>query len=419
MFLTGTFQKTIGGANQGTTINGDVCLVMDVESTSIDDTGLSRSGNRMLWAGLHWLLGLSAIATTIGFVQTQLTTGLLESTGMVRGWDFQQFYIAGLMPPDQLYDVAAFQTKQRKLFPVDDRNIPFLPLYPPMMASYIAPLSQMSYLPALAVWWSLSVLAYVLAARWMWDMVDAKWRHAVLLLMLGFLPFFVALRLGQLAPILLLILVAGLKFRSGLILSLLAVKPQYAVGLLVYLIIRRRWLLVWRMSIGIMLQVLATAIILGPQVMLDYLAFATVYLNHADLYVFPPGWVHSMAGLMGKTIHLCVIGLVALSCAMARETNWQKESALAVAFMLLFTPHLLLYDLVLMLVPIVYLLPNWRLSAAAAVATSALAIWPCAVLQVSFVPFVLLVILLTAGTNLFSTIKTCDYLRKGFPAVAH
>lgn len=342
---------------------------------------------------LHWLLGLLAAATIVGFIQTQVTTGLLESTGMVRGWDFQQFYIAGRMPGSELYDLSAFQKTQRDLFPVDERNIPFLPLYPPMTAVAVSPLSQMPYLPALAIWWVISLLAYGIAARWLGQSVESQWRTAVLLLMVGFLPFFVALRLGQLSPILLLILVAGLKYRSGWTLSLLAMKPQYLVGILIFFLIRRQWQVVGRICIGIGLQVLVTAIVLGPEVFLSYLKFATIYLQHSELYLFPPGWVHSLAGMTGKTVHLCVVALAVVACALQRKTNWQQESALAASFMLLLTPHLLLYDLVLILVPLVYCLPHWRLSCAAAIATSALIIWPCAVFQISFVPFVLIAIL--------------------------
>jgi len=70
------------------------------------------------------------------FLRNQATSGLLEMTGMVRGWDLQQFYLAGMMPPEKLYDIAAFQNQQRSLLPVDEQSIPFLPLYPPMLSLY-------------------------------------------------------------------------------------------------------------------------------------------------------------------------------------------------------------------------------------------------------------------------------------------
>ena len=57
------------------------------------------------------LLTALALTTLAGFAHNQWTTGMFERTGLVRGWDFQQFYVAGRMPADKLYDVEAFQAK--------------------------------------------------------------------------------------------------------------------------------------------------------------------------------------------------------------------------------------------------------------------------------------------------------------------
>lgn len=347
-----------------------------------------------VWPGFYFLLGVLAVATMIGFFRNQATSGLLEITGLVRGWDFQQFYLAGMMPPEKLYDISAFQNQQRALFPIDEQNIPFLPLYPPMLSLYVSPLSSLPYPPALGIWWALSVLSYGLSCYLMWRSVDARWRRAVMLVMLGFFPFFVSMRLGQFAPILMLILVSGLYFRSGFILSLLAVKPQFAVGLLIYWILRREWRLAVELIVGGLLQVGLVVCTMGHEVIFDYLHFTQVYLYHAELFSFPGGWVHTLAGMTGKTVQFLVVVLVALSIAFEPKQDWQKECAWAVSFMLLFTPHLLLYDLVFLLIPMVWLLPNWRLPVALLVISSALTIKVWAILGISVVPFILIAILL-------------------------
>jgi hypothetical protein len=313
---------------------------------------------------------------------------------LVRGWDFQQFYLAGMMPTDQLYDIKAFQGLQRTLFPVDDQNIPFLPLYPPMVSLYVSPLSNLPYLPALGIWWALSVLSYGLSCYLLWRAVDHRWRRAAVLVMIGFFPFFVSLRLGQFTPILMSILVAGLYYRNGFVLSLLAVKPQFFVGLLIYFLLRRQWRLSCQMIIGSLLQVGLVVSAMGTEVVLDYLRFSQVYLYHAELFSFPGGWVHTLAGMLGKSAQFLIVGVVAVLLAFVPQQDWKKDCSWAVSFMLLFTPHLLLYDLLLLLVPILWLLPDWRLPTTLFVVSSALTIKLWALLGISLVPFVLIAVLL-------------------------
>jgi len=384
------------------------------------------------------LLVVLLVATVASLVHVEATPGLTERSGLVRGWDFQQFYLAGLMlnrgQANELYDADRFQAVQRELFPVDEQNIPYLPLYPPVTGLLAAPLAWLPYTHALGLWWLLNTVCFATAG---WILVrhsglSEGWRWTVALAIAGCYPFFMALRAGQISPVLLLVAVAGLALLrrerntfGGLALSLLMLKPQFAAGMLLWLLLRRDWRACAGFLVGIMIQVAAVAVAVGPTVVTDYVWSTSTYLSHSQFYIFPPGWVHSLAGTLAnllalvglsgadvggvcKVVHAAVLLAMAATVAVAswrKRTavthpgdsawEWRYQHSVAVLFMLLLTPHLLLYDLVLLLVPMVYLLetPRWRLSLVLYITTGAVVMPLYAWADVSLVPFVLLAIL--------------------------
>lgn len=335
------------------------------------------------------LLGVLALVSVAGLIAGQCSSGILEKSGLVRGWDFQQFYLAARIPIDSLYDVEAFQNLQKSLFPVDEQNILFLPLYPPVTALAFRPLAWMPYLWALGFWAAISLACYVIAARMLLLQTESGWRPVAFWALAGFFPLLVSLRAGQLAPLLLLIVTTGLLKRNGWVLSLLSIKPQFAAGLLLFLLLRREWKLFARMVAGIGLQYLAVLAIAGPEPVVAYVRYAAVYLDHARMFTFPDGWVHSLSGTVGWPVHTGVLLVLSILIARVRPSCWRKESAMAVAFMLLLTPHLLLYDLVLLAVPAILLLPEWRFPAAILVSSATIAMPLHAATGLSAVPWVL------------------------------
>lgn len=345
------------------------------------------------------LFGTLALVSATGWIANQCTPGILEKTGLVRGWDFQQFWLAARMPLHSLYDVDAFQDLQRSLFPVDEQNILFLPLYPPTTALVFRPLSFLPYLWALGVWTAISLVCYVIAGRMLLGQTEAHWRTVVFWGLVGFFPFLVALRAGQLAPVLLLIVVAGLHNRNGWLLSLLALKPQFAVGLLFFLLLRREWKLCVTFLAGIGLQFALVVAMAGTEPVTEYVRYASVYLDHARMFTFPDGWVHSISGTVGRLVHVAVLIVVSFLAAAMRRNDWRIESAIGVAFMLLFTPHLLLYDLVLLVVPAILLLPDWKIPAAIAVSSATIAMPLHASTGLSSVPWVLVAMIATRSIS--------------------
>jgi hypothetical protein len=298
----------------------------------------------------------------------------------------------------------------------------------------VAPLALLSYTHALVVWWAVNIACFAIA---LWILVRHSglsdgWRWTVVLAIAGCYPFFIALRAGQMSGILLLVAVAGLALLrrrqrgwGGLVLSLLALKPQFAAGMILWLLLRRDWRACAGLLSGIVIQAALVVAAVNPDVVVEYLRSTSTYLSHSQLYRFPPGWVHSLAGTLEnlfvfvglsgaalgnvcKVVHAVVLMVIAAGVATASRRRrdgsrspddaalaWRYEHSASVIFMLLLTPHLLLYDLVLLLVPMVYLLETrcWRLSLILYIATGTLMMPLYAWTDVSFVPFVLLAVL--------------------------
>lgn len=382
------------------------------------------------------LLMVLLVSTVASFVYVEATPGMWERTGRIRGWDFQQFYVAGLMlvqgQADSLYDADRFQAVQHAVLPVP--NLVFFPLYPPTTALLAVPLALLPYIQAMAVWRLVSIACFAIAG---WMLVrdsdrSPAWRATVVLAVATCYPLFIALRAGQISPILLLVTVAGLALhrreqpiRGGLVLSLLMLKPQFAAGMMLWLLLRRDWRTCAGLIGGIVLQMAVVAVAIQPAIVADYVWSTSLYVNHSQLYDFPDGWVHSLSGVLKnlltslglvgagydsacKAVHLVVLAVVAVSAALTfwrspagrecpaeSDDQWRYDHSMAVLFMLLLTPHLLLYDLVLLLVPMACLLATarWRLGVLIFFATSALVMPLHAWTDVSVVPVVLVAVL--------------------------
>ena len=100
----------------------------------------------------------------------------------------------------------------------------------------------------------------------------------MLVALAALVPLWIAVGIGHLAPMLLLVLAGGLTLHkqgkrgwAGLLLSLLALKPQLAAGLVLWMLLRRDLRTLLGLAAGFALQALAVAVLLGPGLWLDYL----------------------------------------------------------------------------------------------------------------------------------------------------
>jgi hypothetical protein len=330
-------------------------------------------------ARVDLFLGTFLLSQAILFVFAQSTPGVLDRRGRIRGRDFLQFYVSGrivaLGQSEHLYDRTYYTRLQRPLLERDVERQPFLPLYPPTIALLFSPLGTLPYVRAVELWWLLQAACFLAAGGLLFARLDPPpgWRHTVWLGLASFFPVINTFWFGQLAALLLLLWVVGLELNrlgrpiwGGCVLSLLATKPQLAVGVALSLVLQRNLQTGVGFVLGILVQAGFVAAVLSPRVLADFAGNARLFL-----YEFPPDLQHGTAGILVDLLGPSHVGwaLFAQLCLTAYASSLLyriarsqppgsglvAESA-AVLFTTLATPHLLTYDLTYLLIPIASLL---------------------------------------------------------------
>jgi hypothetical protein len=366
-------------------------------------------------AKLNVLLAVLLLVTAGRVVMIEWTKGPLELHGSLRGRDFQVFYLAGRLiangEADRLYDHKRLQELQQTLAPIDpERNPPYFLFYPPIAPWLVSPLARLPYGQAVAIWWALQAACFLTTAFLLRKeiAVDADWQLTVWLALAAFHPIWASVIAGQLSPLLLLVLASGLCLQrrgcagwSGLALSLLAMKPHFYAGALVWVLLRRDWRGAAAMIAGAALQIAAISTTIGLGLFAAYVRYLPVCANISLIFKFTPSAEHGLSGSLqnllatfgvpsvaGKSIGGILQVLVAAwagwmlyrvasfgQSAENGDANLPREQTCAILFMLLLVPHVLTYDLVFLAVPLVYLWSsaNWRLAAAIYLATSVFA----------------------------------------------
>jgi hypothetical protein len=215
----------------------------------------------------------------------------------------------------------------------------------------------------------------------------------------GSLPVSIAIGIGHLAPVLVLFLAAGLALHrqgrvvlAGAVLSVLAIKPQLAVGLCMWMLARRDGRTLLGLGLGFLLQFTLVAVTLGPQRWFDFLHAMPTIAGIIRAYRYSPLFEQSLPGIVSNLmcdwgmssatriaamrVAYILVGCTAavLLCRTVMRTRPMGgkpqsdegmiscEYACGALFMLLLPPYLLVYDLTLLVVPIAYLWssPAWR-----------------------------------------------------------
>ena len=223
-----------------------------------------------------------------------------------------QFYFAGKIvargEAERLYDQPYFRHFQESM-----RDDPLRSLYPPTMGLLMAPLARLSYDQALAAWWAIQALCIlatgVIFYRRPIRPLPRAWRINMLVALAALAPLWIAVGIGHLAPMLLLVLAGGLTLHkqgkrgwAGLLLSLLALKPQLAVGLVLWMLLRRDLRTLLGLAAGFALQALAVALLLGPGLWLDYLHAMPAISAIIRAYRYSPLFEQSFAGIASNVL---------------------------------------------------------------------------------------------------------------------
>jgi alpha-1,2-mannosyltransferase len=217
------------------------------------------------------LLAISAVATVVWIA---LADDLIDRNGKPIGTDFSSVWAAGTLvldgEPAAPYDLERQHEAEKRAF--GGRDVPLFGWhYPPMFLLVAAALALLPYGWALAAWMVLTLPPYLLVIRRIIP------RSETLLVALAFPAVYVNLAHGQngfLSTALLggsLLVLDQRPKLAGVLIGLLAYKPQFGVLIPLVLIATGRWTVIGAAAVTVLASCAVTLVLFGPQV---WLAFA-------------------------------------------------------------------------------------------------------------------------------------------------
>jgi glycosyl transferase family 87 len=334
-----------------------------------------------IWQGLRsgdWLtdarmrgcsLILLAICTLalVGWIAA--SDGLIDRNGKPIGTDFSNVYAAGTLiwqgRPAEAYEPARQHAAEKAVF--GGREVPFYGWpYPPFFLAIAFLVASLPYAWGLAIWLATSFAAYLAAMRAILP------RPETLLIAAAFPAVFINIGHGQNGFLTAALLGGALHWLdrrpwlAGVLIGLLAYKPQFGVLIPVALLAGGRWNTIGAAAATVAALVAVSFVTLGGGVwhaFADSMTFTqTVVLEQGGI-----GWekiqsAFSAMRMWGAGVHSAYAIQIALALMLAASLAWLwqsnalfelKASALATAS-LLATPYVLDYDLVVLAVAIVF-----------------------------------------------------------------
>ncbi|HSQ27101.1 MAG TPA: glycosyltransferase family 87 protein [Anaerolineales bacterium] len=315
-----------------------------------------------LW--LSWLLSIT------------LGPGNLDLANQAIGTDYLQFYASGLTlargASSQLYDFV-YQAQLEKEIIGPDLQYFHANLTPPFLAWVFVPLSSIPYAWSFAAWSGIGLLSVWASLRILGT--REPWRK--LAWALSWFPVFASISFGQnsLLSLLFLCLTYLLwqrkhKYSAGLVASLLLYKPQLLIGVAII------WLIQWRREWKSFAGLLTGGCILAgltfislPEAAMEYLHLVRNFLP-GMIYSeqFPLYHLHALRGFLilllpGQTwlvetisIFVSITGLIFYLRILKSIRNEPKlQFVAAICSTIFITPHAMIYDWVLLLIPAVLL----------------------------------------------------------------
>jgi Glycosyltransferase family 87 len=312
------------------------------------------------------LLAICAIAFA-GWIA--LSDGLVDRNGKPIGTDFSNVYAAGTLTwqgkPADAYDPARQHAAEKTVFA--GRDVPFYGWhYPPFFLAVAFLVAALPYALGLALWLAASFAAYLVALRAILP------RRETLLIASAFPAVFINIGHGQNGFLTAALLGGALHLLdrrpwcAGVLIGLLAYKPQYGVLIPLALLAGQRWSSIVAATVTIAALVAVSLAAFGDGV---WHAFADS-MNFTQTIVLEQGgtgWekiqsAFSAARHWGADLRTAYAIQIALGLSLAASLVWLwrseaafelKASALATAS-LLATPYVLDYDLVALAVAIAF-----------------------------------------------------------------
>lgn len=381
------------------------------------------------------LLGFYALAV-VGWIA--LSDGLIDRNGKPIGTDFSNVYAAGELAwqgrPADAYDPPLQHAAEKAVF---GREVPFFGWhYPPFFLAVAFLVAALPYALGLSLWLAASFAAYLATIRAILPRPET-WLTAT-----AFPAVFVNIGHGQngfLTTALLggaLHLLARRPWLAGVLIGLLAYKPQFGILIPVALVAGGYWRTIGAAALTVLALVALSYLTLGSTIWHAFAA-STTFTQTVVLETGGTGWekiqsIFSAVRMWGGSVPLAYSAQAALALALAATLAllWRsaaafelKAAALATAS-LLATPYVLDYDLVVASLAIAYLA---RLGLARGFRSFEISLLAAAwivpllsrgVAQISGIPLGLLVLLLLYLVILRHALEERASVTAGTPSVA-
>lgn len=353
----------------------------------------------------YWLTArrLRAHATILAvclwsvYVGNLATPGLRDRSGNLKGTDFLHFYTLGSLAAERdgadLYDMNAQAALAARRVPAA-AGLRYLPLYPPQVSIFFAPLAQLSYGWALAVWWIFSTPIYGICCWHLWRACpDLRGYGAlVALAALAFPGFFHLIAWGQTSALALACFTLAFfllrdrrEFFAGLVLGCLVFKPQLGLAAGVVFVATAEWKILLGAALSAAVQLSIGVLYYGMEPLRRW-AHLMLHVGQVLPVLEPrPYHTHCLRTFWSMLIPWpnLSLGLYVVSAAVVLGVTvacWKRTStplALRYSSLLLATvlvaPHLTVYDLVIV-APAFLLLADWLVRQSRNAATGRLGI---------------------------------------------
>jgi alpha-1,2-mannosyltransferase len=332
---------------------------------------------------LHAHGAIVALCVWSFYVWTIATPGLLDRNGKLKGTDFLHLYTLGSLTNTHrgadLYDINAQAALAAQRVP-EAGGIRYLPLYPPQVSIFLAPLAHLSYGWALVLWWSVTGIIYGICCRSIWRTCPSlrEYRGTLVLLALAFPAFFHLIAWGQTSAIALacftgmfFLLRDRRELLAGLVLGCLIFKPQLGLAAAIVFISIGAWKVVAGAALSAAAQLSVGVLYYGIEPLRQWLRTLWNVGSLLPLLEPKPYQTHSLRTFWSMLVPWPALALAfyVLSAAVVLGLTidcWKRSpavplplrySALLFASVLV-APHLTVYDLVI-LAPAFILLADW------------------------------------------------------------
>jgi glycosyl transferase family 87 len=304
--------------------------------------------------------------------------GAVDRLGQIKGTDFLQFYVGGSFAREgqlaRFYDPRQLHARAEALVPAS-RDTVYMPIQSPQTAVAFAPLSALSYVPAVTIWFGLIAVIYIAACWLIWRRCGALHAYPVEVCAAAaaFPGLYSTMLHGQTSVIALLAVAAALEalrrdrpLAAGVAFGCVAFKPHWVAVAVGIFALAREWRVVIGAAVSAGAQIALAWAAAGTAAMTGYVRILASIQQLGDLLEPRPG--DSLRGYFKAFVPIepaafalylaasVVAAVVAARMWRSRAAFELRASAVVLA-MVLISPHAFAYDLIL-LAPVFLLVAN-------------------------------------------------------------